>query len=154
MEVSMAEQHDFINIYIQHLVKEVEELTKTKIMGAAREAFKDVEIGELKDKVEELEASAVKDREEVVKTWQTALGEKDTEIEKINETTTQLRRRLDVKTNEYNDAITQIEGLKKELENKTNELKSSLEVKKGVDSKEAPKKGKEKKAVSTALLLE
>ena len=94
------EQTDFINMYIQRLVTEITELTKTKLLLETKEIYKEASITELTKKLEELETSSAKEKDDVAQIWKGALTEKDEEVAKIQHDMADLRRKLDVKTNE------------------------------------------------------
>jgi chromosome segregation ATPase len=154
----MPETSDFINIYIQHLVKEVEELTKTKILGTAREAFKDTEIGELKEKVEELEKKSIEEKDSTTKTWQLALTEKEEEVSKLQHEMADMRRQLAAKTGEANVRSTNIDNMQKHIEDLEKLVKEKDRVIQSFEvnhkpAQEAVPKGKQKKNKVTDVTL-
>ena len=94
------DQAAFINMYIQRLVTEITELTKTRLLLETKEIYKEASITELTKKLEELETLSAKEKDDVAQIWKGALTEKDEEVVKIQHDMADLRRKLDVKTNE------------------------------------------------------
>lgn len=143
------EQHDFINIYIKNLVKEVEELSKSKILLAAKEEFKVAEVEELKKKLVDLEERSVVEKDDVAKTWQLALTEKDDEVTKKDEQIAKLQHEVaDIRRK------LQLEmGRADSMSNKVELLQRELTLAKEEPKKEEPKK-KTKKTTDAGLLLE
>jgi len=136
-------------MYVQNLITEVTELTKSKVLLTTEKGFKDAEIGEFKAQIEKLEADAVTDKDETVKTWQTALAEKDAEVASSQETVTDLRRKLQVKEEQFNEQSTVVDGLQTKVKTLLEKL-AKLEVN-AKPAMEAPKGKKNTKGVHTLL---
>ena len=126
------EQTDFFNLYVQNLVNEVSELTKTKILNQARLEYKDGEIGELRNKITEIEEQSAKDKEDTMKSWQSSLKDKDNELAVVNDNVANMRRqnaakdatiqRLENELNSLNNDVRNKEQIIAELNNQIHEL--------------------------------
>jgi hypothetical protein len=144
----MPEQTEFVNLYIQSLVKEVEELTKVKILAIAKEAFKDLEIGELTKRIEDLDESVVKTESHEVNQiadLQNALLEKN-----------EKNRGLEVENKELKNMLLSKEEQINSLYTRVRELSGALEASKireqaiTVEAKDVKKPKGNKRAVHTA----
>ena len=106
------EQHDFINLYIGRLVKEVEELVKSRLLLESKGEFKDAEINELKKKLTEVEETSAKEKDEVALTWQKALDEQE---QTSTEGLSKLKRELEAKNT---NLATKLNDMHRELKDK------------------------------------
>jgi hypothetical protein len=148
------EQHDFVNLYIGRLVREVDELVKSKMLLEARGEFKDAEINELRKKLTELEEVSAKERDEVALTWKTALEEESqTSTEQLSKVKRELEAKntnLASKLNDMHREIKDKEAVIVSLQNEISELKSPKVVEE--PKAEAARRKKNSKKETNVLL--
>jgi chromosome segregation ATPase len=91
----MPNKDEFINYYVQSLQQEVEEAAKAKAVASASAAFKDAEIGELKEslvkKQEEMDGS----NQLITDTKNEVLREKDMDLQLLRDKNVSLTEKID-----------------------------------------------------------
>ena len=123
----MIDQAMFVNIYIQKMIKEIEELTKTRVLALAKEEFKDLENEELKKKNDELELSIPKEKDEVAQIWKLTLDEKDQECIKLQSTIEEINKANLQKQTDYELKISELSGKFEAQRAQLNSLDSQLQ---------------------------
>jgi len=123
----MIDQAMFVNIYIQKMIKEIEELTKTRVLALAKEEFKDLENEELKKKNDELELSIPKEKDEVAQIWKLTLDEKDQECIKLQATIEEINKANLQKQTDYELKISELSGKFEAQRAQLNSLDSQLQ---------------------------
>jgi chromosome segregation ATPase len=91
----MPDKDEFINFYVQSLQKEIEETAKQKSIASATAAFKDAEIGELKETLVKQQEEMVSQKQIMADSKNDSLKEKDMDIQLLRDKNVSLAEKID-----------------------------------------------------------
>ncbi len=111
--------NDFVNLYITNLVKEVEELTRTKIMLSTKDDFNAALVKEFNEKVAKLEGEV-----EDAKHLKIELDAKEMDAQNLEKTIVELRNMIDIRNGNINDLNITIHDLNAKITKMTNSKES------------------------------
>ena len=122
----MPDQSEFINYYIQSLQNELEETTKLKVMGLAKEAFKDVELADLKDQLTKAQEEIDQQKLENQKDQEQIMVDSTQKINHQHDKALQLSAKIDSMHRELKDKEAIIANLNEQISGTKSRRKKSV----------------------------